>query len=373
MLLVFYFHSVAANAVAPYFFGVSPNAAPIAHSPADVILINGLTGVTLFFVISGFIFTWGAFETSYLSWRRFYLNRILRIAPLYLLINLAAFLLPHGNMPLWQFGLNLIGFGNFHRGFGIYDTVLWTISLEIQFYLLFPLLMFWLKRRGEILLWALIGIMLITRLLVRLDGPYVHDLVYYGLFGRLDQFLAGMILAWQAKKRGWLSTDKTPRADLFGGLMFSVFALVTLEWIYLKTGWKYGESFFLVLWPTLEGLGWATVIGYYIRFIRQGSPKWTKPLQFVGVISFSLYILQYPLIKLLQQYGWQLNWPGHRLGSGLLSATFIALPIALIGATITYYLIEKPPLKLRRSYTTIGRAKLSKAWAVFNKPPRPDY
>lgn len=350
MLLVFYFHFVAARGVAGYYFGTGELEAPIARSVFDVIIINGFTGVSLFFVLSGFIFTWGALQSDKINWKGFYINRILRILPLFLLVNLIA--VGFGGMPLAQLPQNLLGFGNFRLGYGNWDIVLWTISLEIQFYMLFPFLFTLMRKRGVIWIVGIIALMIGLRLAVRLDGAYLHDPVYWTMFGRIDQFLIGMVLAWVAKMMGWLNGGVYRPTKLAAGLVASVTALIALQWIYLSSGWKYGESFLQIIWPTTEGLAWAAVGIFYVGLVRRLQPKWIGPLTFIGVISFSLYLLQYPIIKILQQAEWVVVLPNSKVAAGVISATFIALPITIIASTITYNLIEKPPLKLRKRYTS---------------------
>lgn len=350
VLLVFYFHAIASRGVADYYFGTAGASVPIADSFLELIVINGFTGVSLFFVISGFIFTLGALQARKINWRDFYLNRILRIYPLYVLINLIAFTYNQGRMPITQLLLNLAGFGNFRLGYGIFDIVLWTISLELQFYLLFPFLFNLLKRQGLNYLWGLVAVLVLLRLIVRIDGPYLHDLVYWTLLGRLDQFLIGMILASIAHTRGWLNAALTDSKRLLVGLAVFGLALVGLQWIYTEIAWKYGESYFQVVWPTLEGLAWAAVAVCYMRLVRYYQPKWVNLLEFIGVISFSLYLLQYPVIKLLQRAGWVVEFGAHRFTAGMVSATLIALPVTILLSVITFNLIEKPPLKFRKQY-----------------------
>lgn len=352
MLLVFYFHAIAAFAVAPYFFGINASAVPRVDNPLEVLIVNGFTGVTLFFVVSGFIFTIGALQAKHTRWRKFYYNRFLRIFPLFLLINLVALKLQPNPIPLSQFALNLLGFGNLGSGYGWFDTVLWTISLEVQFYMIFPFIIGLVRRWGVNLLWIALASMQVIRLLIRLDGPYLHDLVYWTMAGRFDQFLIGMIAAYYCHKFGWLGWAKSKFAGKPFGiwLLISSAAMIGLQWIYTSAGWKYGESYLQVIWPSLEGAMWAVVAMSFFGLVRSRGIQ-LKSLEKIGLISFSLYILQYPVIKILQQAGWAIEISNYRLLSGMLSATLIYLPITIAISIITYLIIERPPLKLRKKYT----------------------
>lgn len=323
---------------------------PIVNSVIDIIIVNGFTGVSLLFVISGFVFTLGLLQSERTNWKYFYLNRLLRIYPLYLLINLCAIWLQPNSLPLRQFLLNLVGLGNFRSGYGIFDTVLWTISVLIQFYLLLPILISTLRRHGIRWLWGLLTAMNLLRLGMLLNGVHLHDLVYWSLIGRLDQFIIGIILAWYCYKRNWLGAGRTSTRILGMGLVASSLALISLLWVYTNAGWKYGESYLQIVWPSLEGLVWAATGICFVGLARRLKPRFLKPLELTGVISYSLYILQYPIIKLLQQAGWAIELDGQKLLSGILSATLIYLPITIVSSIIAYRIIEKPPLKLRKLY-----------------------
>lgn len=349
-LLVVYFHGVAG-----YYLGLQDGVVPAVRGPLQAILLNGFTGVALFFVISGFLFTWGALQTERLNWRQFYTNRALRILPLYLLMIFVAFSLSRGNFAFGELVQDLVGLANLRKNQSDFDVVIWTIAVELQFYLLFPMLLALLKRKGPRLLVGLIGVMLMIRLLAYAAEQSLHDAVYYTMLGRLDQFLIGMLLAWLVYRRGWLRAghERLLRTwPLVLGLVATAGVMTGVFWLYTRWGWKMSETIMNVGWPTLEAALWAVFGVLYVALARR-LPRWVlRPIQLVGLVSYSLYLLHWPVMKALHARGLIWEWPGHPLASGLLSTTFELVPVALLAATLTYFVIEKPPLELRRRYVT---------------------
>jgi len=123
---------------------------------------SGAAGVDLFFALSAFLITSILLrereETGGISLRRFYLRRILRIWPLYFLLIAVGVVLAHTmakqSLPWYYVAGYLLFVGNWvHAVFGRPESIcspLWTVSIEEQFYLIWPLLMKMLRRRGMI-------------------------------------------------------------------------------------------------------------------------------------------------------------------------------------------------------------------------------
>ena len=123
---------------------------------------SGAAGVDLFFALSAFLITSILLrereETGGISLRRFYLRRVLRIWPLYFLLIALGVVLAHTmatqSLPWYYVAGYLLFAGNWvHAVFGRPESIcspLWTVSIEEQFYLIWPLLMKMLTRRGMI-------------------------------------------------------------------------------------------------------------------------------------------------------------------------------------------------------------------------------
>lgn len=352
-LLVLYFHAVAG-----YFMGLKENTPPIIHNPLELIVVNGFTGVALFFVISGFLFTWGALQHDGFDWKNFFINRVLRIYPLYLLILIVAFSLVRGSFSLDQVIFYAFGLGNMQKNLGDFDIVLWTISVEFQFYALFPFLILLLKHKGIRFIWGIIAALTLLRAIIWFDHAGLHDPTYWTLLGRLDQFLIGMTVAWLAHRQGWLQGDfiqKVHPAKLVAGLAVASGFMMAVFWYYTRIGWRFNEAAFSIVWPTVEALLWAFLGIFYVALARRLRWKVLLAIQFAGMISYSLYLLHMPIIKALHTSNLVFSLPGDSFISGLVSTTVLVLPIGILASLLTYYFIEKPPLDMRKQYATFKR------------------
>lgn len=163
--------------------------------------IPGRTAVWFFFGISGYVISYGFFTERYRytteGIKRFYINRFLRIYPLFLLLSLVtlltAFLLT---------GNALIGLADipsqllllqFNHSY-VLNSVFWTLGIEVQFYLLAPLLVLLFRKDGQYryLLYLLIyGLFVVWVPFAYLNWGWSVD--GRNLFSNLSHFFAGMI------------------------------------------------------------------------------------------------------------------------------------------------------------------------------------
>jgi peptidoglycan/LPS O-acetylase OafA/YrhL len=191
----------------------------------------GVGGVDLFFVISGYVITTAAMtrETNLfaLSYRTFYPRRIARIFPLLALVCLigAIFLhFPGSKASLyeftiknpkavfdWTFWASIATFTfNFWRienlsiapGWGLHWDILWSLAVEEQFYIAFPLLLFLAKnrRRFLVILTSIILVSIVYRLIYRWHYSSFNSLVCF------EFIAAGVITALYARRtpRAWV-------------------------------------------------------------------------------------------------------------------------------------------------------------------------
>ena len=195
---------------------------------------SGASGVDLFFTLSAFLITALLLrerqQTGGISLRLFYIRRILRIWPLYFLVLAVAVVLAHtvpGQSLPWYYVVGYLLFvGNWiNVAFGHPLSVcgpLWTVSIEEQFYLVWPLLMKILGRRGMIIA-AVVAFLLATlsQIGVVLAG-LSRGYIYYGSFSRSGSLALGILLAlfadrlpgltrgmpWAASGRGTHGVDR---------------------------------------------------------------------------------------------------------------------------------------------------------------------
>ena len=216
-LLVVLYHSTDVISVARrHTTGFDPSTDwPYSRNPLKTIVFEGHTGVALFMVLSGFIFTIGTLDRE-ISYGRFIVNRLLRIYPLYLVVLFIAVAVH----PRISFGLVaqvILPFSNFGGPIafgGAWGAMFWAVAIEFQFYLLFPLLLLLLNKFGPSALLKIIASMIVLRVMAAFADSTIdiNNLAYFSIVGRLDQFLLGMLIAWVYIRRpSWL-----PQFSCFG-------------------------------------------------------------------------------------------------------------------------------------------------------------
>jgi peptidoglycan/LPS O-acetylase OafA/YrhL len=203
-------------------------------------------GVTLFFVLSGFLITWrydrqGLRRESFL--RGYFVNRFARIYPLYLALAIPTMLLNKESSVSHWF-LNLTVFSSFNSGI----TQAWSLRVEECFYLLAPLL-FLLWRRHPVLLLGVAAAVLAALFPVSklpaargIVGP-PYELFLRTFFGRFFEFYVGIWLAKRVAKTG-VVPGKTRGVFSFTALGAAGIAavIVALAVIRTSTGRLYGIS-----------------------------------------------------------------------------------------------------------------------------------
>lgn len=319
-----------------------------AHSPLDAIMIEGHTGVSLFMVLSGFIFTHIAFG-RHVRYGPFLLNRFLRIYPLVLAIFTVAFLVKYPQVSSSGF-LAVLGMPfEFTHPVNLwfvpaiypFTTLFWTIAPEFQFYLLFPAILALVHRSGPVVLAVLLGGALLLRVLLVLNGAPAQDLSYWTIFGRIDQFLIGMATAIAYRS---LATRRLE--------MLCVVVLVAMPFVlfgFNRAGGTADQAGWKVVWPTVEGLLWAAFILGYMQ-VGQRLPGWlSRVLASIGEVSFSMYLLHVAVIAAVLKLG-PVTFGLGPTGASFLNGLFLVIPGTTALSWVTFRLIERPFLRLRVRY-----------------------
>lgn len=308
---------------------------------------EGHTGVMLFMVLSGMILGMIAYEKELIV-GKFYLNRILRIYPLFMfIVTLGYFSTPDPRPPSTgiSYLLSLLPISNLYRGeFGAYGGHLWSIPVELQFYLLFPFIHRFAGLYGRRYLWALVvGMPLLRLLMFTLNGT-IHHLAYFSIFGALDIFVMGYMIgtAYAAGQIKLRSTYLFP-------VGFVAFNLI-IYFLFSRRGFFHinrslvpgdvSRHILWVFWPTIQGIAWAFLIITYLQWdVRIPlSRLWAR----LGEFSYSIYVWHILVITLLKTK--DLLLPSPYL-NGLL-----ALAATSAVSAVSYYLIEYPILNLRYRY-----------------------
>lgn len=338
-------------------------------NPLVSLIDEGHTGIALFMVISGFIFTViaGQRELNYVGFIR---NRIIRIYPLFVFaVFLQLFISTYNDHRNYGF-LQLLGWLMPFRS----ETVplspqfvqLWTIWVELQFYLIFPFLLAFSRLRGARYLWSLLALLAIVRALVYADTGSVRFIAYETIFGRLDQFLIGMLVgrAWLARTglstANRMATPASASLNPLWLLLASLAVLLGLHAFSLKVGFSEITSPFWVLWPAIEAALWATFLWTYLLVRWPGPAAWRQradtALAALGAMSFSIYVMhnlvigaynaRLPLLSFLSVLPGSWSPQAHAIATG----AGVVLPLVLIVSAFTYHLIERPFLALRSAY-----------------------
>jgi len=314
--------------------------------------VPGGRGVTAFFVLSGFLITWLLLKenekSGTVSISSFYMRRVLRIFPAFycywtlliilLLLKNHAIPWPHAWTSLFYTSNYYIALnGDPENGF----SHTWSLAIEEQFYLLWPLAFLWWRRnlaRLTVHLVGIIGAVWVYRallvFLLKVDQAYV----YAAFDTRLDHLMVGCLLAVVLKRGVLLS---------FWEAVCSNVCLPLLTVALLAASIFLGESFYDryrdVFGFAVEPILFAVLVVQLIRFCSSLPWKWIEwpVLRYLGRISYSLYLYQqmtlYPVRRVLAAQPVVLQ----------LAAAVI---LTVIVATASYYLIERPFLKFKSAW-----------------------
>jgi peptidoglycan/LPS O-acetylase OafA/YrhL len=311
---------------------------------------SGAAGVDLFFALSAFLITSILLrereETGGISLRRFYLRRILRIWPLYFLLIAVGVVLAHTmakqSLPWYYVAGYLLFVGNWvHAVFGRPESIcspLWTVSIEEQFYLIWPLLMKMLRRRGMIVA-AIVTFLLATvcRVGFMLAGSS-GGFIYYGSVCRCDSLALGILLA--------LFADRLPRLTrrvrwllLAGGLLGWV---ASSAWLNEQPG---PVDIRMVLGRLIVSLAAGAIL--YACLHSQSKLVRGECVVRLGKISYGLYMLHLTGILIMLSlfhpvWGWQ-----------LLAAKALGFVMTVILALASYRWVESPFLHLKDKFATV--------------------
>jgi peptidoglycan/LPS O-acetylase OafA/YrhL len=324
---------------------------------------GGFIGVDVFFVISGYLISGlvlkGLTEQKF-SFAEFYARRIKRIFPALMLVLATSAAL--GWFILWaqfyaQLGKHIVAAVAFVLNFvlwgeaGYFDTDalykpllhLWSLSVEEQFYLVWPVVLLLAFRRAYNVAAVTLSIAVVSFAL-NVALVKAHPAATFFLpFTRVWELMLGSLLASLELMPGWASAAaaaKTPRGRLareiagWGGAAMIAIALVTLSPRKAFPGW----------WALLPTLGTVLIIvaGAGAAFNRRVL-AW-QPMVFVGLISYPLYLWHWPLLSFarLTSFDDPPRWEREVLVyGGLVAASFIL-------AWLTYKLLERPIRSSRR-------------------------
>jgi len=322
----------------------------------------GNVGVDLFFVLSGFLITGILLDAKggphY--FRTFYARRSLRIFPLYYGVLLVTFvILPRFYAPrapdaprifheqgwLWLYGSNVKGGLSdldrpFSSGWYQFDHF-WSLAVEEQFYLVWPLMVLLLNRRGMM---ALCVVLAAVALGIRYWLFYRNDqtLAFYTMTPcRIDELATGGLIALVAR-----SSVAAARLQKMAPILFVVSGVVLAAvWSTDFRAYVIGGTLLSVFFGSLIVVALSPSL---VNPIRAGLNLY--PVRLLGKFSYAMYVLHPFLLAVLTDY---LSY--QRLGSlvhsapvGVVLFLVIGFAVTLAAGWLSWHLYEKHFLKLKR-------------------------
>ena len=329
----------------------------VAETLAIALWQAGEFGVDLFFTLSAFLITEllvrEKLQFGSIDIRSFYVRRLLRIWPLYFGFLAALYLtlaiLPGTHAP-WR---ALPGFAVFLGNFVMYAGalvplslgILWSVSLEEQFYLLWPWVVSRLSRRGllvaAILMW-LFSIIYRWLLIVQGVSPYA---IWWNSFARLDPLAGGVLLSvliGGSKLHRYHNARRTIA-------ILSVLLIVMAGYCSPRED-NAAASWIMLAYP-LAALGCCGVVLAALGLGNRPDSWIVNPvLKYLGRVSYGLYVFHATMIvltlKLLR--GIDTNPVPY---PAIVAALALTLTIGVAAAS--YQWLEKPFLKLKTRFQRV--------------------
>lgn len=355
--MIFFYH---------WFFHYVESLPLLVRAPFEV----GYVSVPVFFALSGFLITfhyYPEFKQHQLGFGAFLTKRLIRLYPLYVVV-LTLFVVALGR-PENMMPKNVRGFiavytltqALFPSLVHIGTTVGWTLTVQVLFCLIAPLLMRWFgkgKVFGSIIARALVASLAaiaLGLLLPRLPptqslsdtliGAPSTFIMHYSLFGHLPDFVVGMLAAFalfQHDIHAWLKRHTS--LAIWVSLVGALACIVTLDVIETELGSPLNRTlaFGVALFASI-------IIAAMASDKKRTSPlTWilsTRPIVYLGSISYALFLIQ--LTEPCQWLYWILLGEMVGVENRIWRAIWL-YAITIFMATILYEGIEKPAHRLLR-------------------------
>ena len=320
---------------------------------------SGFLGVTVFFVLSGYLITGILIseveEEGTIDLKNFWLRRIRRLVPAVMSMAVVIiFVSAVVNRIIFTKGCkdflaSVLGFNNWWQIFNKVSyfeaagvpspfTHCWSLAIETQFYLIYPLILLGIyklvKSRGEgrakrgllfagvTLLLALISVIL---MIVLFDPQQDASRVYYGTDTRAFSLLFGALLAilWEYRmvpRRLSASVNM-----VLGSVSFAVLLVMTIAINGSSNFWYRGGQFFGTILTVLMVYAVSGRKTWLSRFLSNPVLKW------IGDRSYGIYLWHYPIILLISK-GIKASW----------WITLIEIVLSVVLAELSYRFIETP-------------------------------
>lgn len=316
----------------------------------------GWIGVPFFFVLSGFLIT-GILTDSKKAhnyFTVFYARRSLRIFPIYfltiLLVLVFGFINRMAVQDVWLYFFYVqnfkLSFNNWIISFPFCANHTWSLAIEEQFYIFFPLLVYFLKERILIVVcFVLIVVAICTRYFLSIQFPG-NPINWVNTFSNLDFLSAGALISIGLKQK---------KQAIINIVLFVLFCLTVCCVVLFKISFKnpinlthINGQFFLVLLLFFAGIvivNLVTKSNAISRIVFEN--KW---ITYTGKISYGLYLYHFPLYFVIDYFTnrYQIIFVENGFGVYILAA--VKLMVTFFSAVLSYHLIESRLLKYKSHF-----------------------
>lgn len=320
---------------------------------------GGHLGVNFFFVLSGFLITYLLMDekrkTQRINVGKFYLRRVLRIWPLYYLILILGFLIfpilrnafgdnpePEKGNP-WLYIAFLSNFDNIYNGTQLPALwSMWSISVEEQFYLFWPLV---LKLSPQRWRWLPMCAVIVISLVIRSFHLDHYNFLQFHTLSVISDMAVGGLMAWAAFTTHPLFSRLLKMKKLHIALIYLVgFALVLTRHTWIQVP----ELF--VFERLVLSLFFAFIIFEQTflenSFFKAGN-SWA--LTQLGRISYGLYCYHYFVLLMMFEITSKLKWDTTVVGA-LFFNNLLALAITIVVSYLSYRYFESWFLNLKDKF-----------------------
>jgi peptidoglycan/LPS O-acetylase OafA/YrhL len=306
--------------------------------------VSGDLGVTAFFVLSGFLITWLLLKeedkNGTISLRSFYLRRSLRIFPAYFVFVAISFALDLALGDPWDLKsvVSAVTYTiNYRNAFFGHDGPIphaWSLAVEEQFYLVWPVLLIALMRSRK-LLSGLIGIILgvcAWRSLLYVGLGVPNHYVYNAFDTRFDSLAIGCLLAVMTRIPAFVNVSRRLGAK-------AVYPIPVILLIYVSRD-LIGPTWHNTLGYTVDSALFAILIVQLMQLSAEPGWRWldSRLAVWIGALSYPLYLWHI----------WGLSMADNLTRSDGRSVNFIVgVVLSFALASLSYYGFEKHFLKLK--------------------------
>lgn len=362
--VVFLFHWYMT--VYPYINSTNPGAS----EGIRFLFQYGSLGVNFFFVLSGFLITYLLIRerelTGTIHVGNFYVRRILRIWPLYYLcLGIAFVLFPMlkqmggesyvERVNEWYYVIFAANF-EYMRIWPLHPeavlvSVLWSVAVEEQFYLTWPLILRLVPMKFYKYVFILIMVgSLLFRSFYTGDNDHDYAVRYFHTFSVIGDMALGGLLAWLCsfpnKFLGWVTNMRKPAIALIytGAVLLSLFK-----------SYIFPAGIPIIFERLVIGTFFGLIIleqNFAVNsFFKVG--RW-KLISKLGTYTYGLYCLHLLAIYISTKIVLKLGWDQRMLSTAFAQA-IIALPLSLVISIASYHLFEKWFLQLKDRFAFITK------------------